>query len=76
MPHCEETDAANINPGRVRRPSGFIEPCLPTSSHTVPAGPQWIYQVKQDPFFPYRGSKPGTNLINSICLQGRLRFLE
>jgi bifunctional non-homologous end joining protein LigD len=38
------------NPGPVRRPPGFIEPCLPTSSHTVPTGPQWVFEVKHDGF--------------------------
>src|SRR5215470_1928217 len=32
------------------RPSGFIEPCLPTSSRTVPTGPQWAYEIKHDGF--------------------------
>jgi bifunctional non-homologous end joining protein LigD len=29
-------------------PSGFIEPCLPTSSRTVPDGPRWAFEVKHD----------------------------
>jgi hypothetical protein len=28
----------------------FIEPCLPTISRTVPAGPQWAYEIKHDGF--------------------------
>jgi bifunctional non-homologous end joining protein LigD len=31
-------------------PSGFIEPCLPTGSRTVPTGPQWAYEIKHDGF--------------------------
>jgi bifunctional non-homologous end joining protein LigD len=31
-------------------PSQFIEPCLPTISRTVPAGPQWAYEIKHDGF--------------------------
>jgi ATP dependent DNA ligase domain len=38
------------NPGPVRRPPGFIEPCLPTNSHVVPTGPQWAYEIKHDGF--------------------------
>jgi bifunctional non-homologous end joining protein LigD len=38
------------NPGPVRRPPGFIEPCLPTNSHTVPSGPQWAFEIKHDGF--------------------------
>jgi bifunctional non-homologous end joining protein LigD len=34
----------------VRRPPGFIEPCLPTLGHTVPSGPQWSYEIKHDGF--------------------------
>jgi bifunctional non-homologous end joining protein LigD len=33
-----------------RRPEGFIEPCLPTLGETVPAGPQWVYEIKHDGF--------------------------
>jgi bifunctional non-homologous end joining protein LigD len=32
------------------RPPGFIEPCLPTGSRTVPTGPQWAYEIKHDGF--------------------------
>jgi bifunctional non-homologous end joining protein LigD len=31
-------------------PLGFIEPCLPTVSRTVPTGPQWAYEIKHDGF--------------------------
>jgi bifunctional non-homologous end joining protein LigD len=31
-------------------PPGFIEPCLPTVSRTVPTGPQWAYEIKHDGF--------------------------
>jgi ATP-dependent DNA ligase len=30
--------------------SGFIEPCLPTVSRTVPAGDGWAYEIKHDGF--------------------------
>jgi bifunctional non-homologous end joining protein LigD len=36
--------------GPVRRPPGFIEPCLPTNAHTVPTGQQWAYEIKHDGF--------------------------
>ena len=38
------------NRGPVRRPPGFIEPCLPTNAQAVPAGPQWAYEIKHDGF--------------------------
>ena len=31
-------------------PAGFIEPCLPTFSRTVPDGPRWAYEIKHDGF--------------------------
>ena len=36
--------------GPVRRPPGFIEPCLPTLADAAPSGPQWVYEVKHDGF--------------------------
>jgi bifunctional non-homologous end joining protein LigD len=30
------------------RPTGFIEPCLPTLAQTVPSGPQWAFEIKAD----------------------------
>jgi len=32
------------------RPAGFIAPCLPTLTHVVPHGPQWVHEVKHDGF--------------------------
>ncbi len=29
-------------------PTGFIEPCLPTPSRTVPDGSRWAFEVKHD----------------------------
>jgi bifunctional non-homologous end joining protein LigD len=34
----------------VRRPPGFIEPCLPTLGTAVPSGPKWAYEIKHDGF--------------------------
>jgi hypothetical protein len=63
----------------VRRPPGFIEPCLPTSSRTVPAGPQWIYEVKQDGFrfsaaetAPASAYSAGGGTIGRIVCHGML----
>src|SRR5712672_3166533 len=33
-----------------KSPEGFIEPCLPTLAHAVPAGPLWTYEIKHDGF--------------------------
>src|SRR3954454_10444206 len=33
-----------------RSPLGFIKPCQPTLSHTVPAGPEWVHEIKHDGF--------------------------
>jgi bifunctional non-homologous end joining protein LigD len=29
-------------------PAGFIQPCLPTPSRTVPDGPRWAFEIKHD----------------------------
>ena len=29
-------------------PSGFIEPCLPSSAECPPSDPNWIYEIKHD----------------------------
>jgi ATP-dependent DNA ligase len=29
-------------------PPGFIEPALPTLGHALPAGPQWVHEIKHD----------------------------
>jgi ATP-dependent DNA ligase len=31
-------------------PSGFIAPCLPTKTHKLPAGGQWLHEIKHDGF--------------------------
>ena len=30
------------------RPSGFIEPCLPSPADQPPTGPSWIHEIKHD----------------------------
>ena len=30
------------------RPSGFIEPCLPSTANRPPSGPGWIHEIKHD----------------------------
>jgi hypothetical protein len=31
-------------------PAGFIEPCLPTKTATLPSGSQWLHEIKHDGF--------------------------
>jgi bifunctional non-homologous end joining protein LigD len=31
-----------------RRPSGFIEPCLPSKVIRPPTGPLWVHEIKHD----------------------------
>jgi bifunctional non-homologous end joining protein LigD len=38
------------SPTPLRRPIGFVEPCLPTNGHAVPNGPQWVHEIKHDGF--------------------------
>jgi bifunctional non-homologous end joining protein LigD len=30
------------------RPSGFIEPCLPSKVFRPPSGPLWVHEIKHD----------------------------
>ena len=32
----------------MRRPSGFIEPCLPSKAARPPSGPLWVHEIKHD----------------------------
>ena len=32
----------------VRRPSGFIEPCLPSKVTRPSSGPLWVHEIKHD----------------------------
>ena len=32
----------------VRRPSGFVEPCLPSKAEQPPSGPLWVHEIKHD----------------------------
>jgi hypothetical protein len=31
-------------------PAGFIAPCLPTNTHTLPSGDLWLHEIKHDRF--------------------------
>ena len=33
---------------RAPPPSGFIEPCLPSSADRLPSGPDWVHEIKHD----------------------------
>jgi bifunctional non-homologous end joining protein LigD len=33
---------------RVRRPAGFVEPCLPASAAGAPTGNGWLHEIKHD----------------------------
>jgi hypothetical protein len=35
-------------PSPASHPTGFIEPCLPTPSRTVPVGAGWAFELKHD----------------------------
>jgi hypothetical protein len=44
-------DASGISgppPMVLRRPSSFIEPCLPSKAARPPFGPLWIHEIKHD----------------------------
>jgi bifunctional non-homologous end joining protein LigD len=39
---------APISRPMLLRPSGFIEPCLPSSADRLPSGPDWVHEIKHD----------------------------
>jgi hypothetical protein len=30
----------------VVRPTGFVDPCIPTRAYRVPSGPGWVHEIK------------------------------
>ena len=45
-------------------PSGFIEPCLPSSAGQPPSGPGWIHEIKHDGYRLMARRDPiGTRLL-------------
>jgi bifunctional non-homologous end joining protein LigD len=30
------------------RADGFVPPCIPTRAYKVPAGPDWVHEIKHD----------------------------
>src|SRR3954469_10218387 len=38
------------SPRARKSPAGFIVPCQPTLSNTVPTGPEWVHEIKHDGF--------------------------
>src|SRR5215218_117424 len=39
---------SNQSTGRLTKPSGFIEPCIPTVAKSVPHGERWLHEIKHD----------------------------
>jgi ATP-dependent DNA ligase len=35
---------------RIRRPVGYIAPCLPSRAERPPSGPKWLHEIKHDGF--------------------------
>jgi ATP-dependent DNA ligase len=58
-------------------PSGFIEPCLPSSAERPPSGPGWIHEIKHDGYrltSLLRGSLPGLRLNEHLAHDGESVF--
>jgi hypothetical protein len=56
------------------RPSGFIEPCLPSPAHNPSAGDGWIHEIKHDSFrIILRRDTTGIRLLTR---NGRSRELD
>jgi bifunctional non-homologous end joining protein LigD len=48
------------------RPSGFIEPCLPSPAECPPSGPGWIHEIKHDGYrLMARRDAAGVRLLTS-----------
>ena len=43
-----ETLQRGTQPMMLRRPAGFIQPCLPSRAVRLPSGPLWIHEIKHD----------------------------
>ena len=41
-------DSATGAPMMLRRPAGFIAPCLPSKAARPPSGPLWVHEIKHD----------------------------
>jgi bifunctional non-homologous end joining protein LigD len=45
----DDCEAAGLSSGHVlQRPSGFIEPCLPSKAIRPPSCPLWVHEIKHD----------------------------
>jgi ATP-dependent DNA ligase len=45
-------------------PTGFIAPCLPTTTHTLPSGGMWLHEIKHDGYrLMARRDSVGTRLL-------------
>ena len=40
--------AAPLKAMVLQRPSGFIQPCLPSKAAQPPSGPLWVHEIKHD----------------------------
>jgi bifunctional non-homologous end joining protein LigD len=46
------------------RPSGFVEPCLPSPADRPPSGPGWVHEIKLDRFrLMVRRDRAGVRLL-------------
>jgi hypothetical protein len=45
-------------------PAGFIAPCLPTKTTTLPSGSQWLHEIKHDGFRVRAGVGRGPAILS------------
>jgi ATP-dependent DNA ligase len=53
-------------------PAGFIAPCLPTKTDKLPAGSQWLHEIKHDGFRVIARNSPIYVAARSSARAGRV----
>jgi ATP-dependent DNA ligase len=56
-------------PPDTSRRDGYIPPCIPTRAYKVPAGPDWVHEIKHDGYrLQVRREGDGTASVNLALL--------
>jgi hypothetical protein len=57
----------------LRRPSGFIEPCLPSKVARPPSGPLWVHEIKHDSYRGWLDDHDGFPRAKPTCIEMLVR---
>ena len=62
----------------VRRPSAFIEPCLPSKVARPPSGPLWVHEIKHDGYrlMVHRDGAPAVRRVEMSPGHLRQHFID